>query len=493
MLVGCFAHEGNSFVPGATTLDDFRAATLLEGDGVSQNCLGPESELAGAWERLEAAGFEVVPTVAAWVGPRPPLATGIVAEIVSRLLKRVDEPIAGAYLMLHGASVAHDDDDPEGTVLATLRQRLGGQVPVVASLDLHANVTERMIKAVDGVAAYHTCPHVDTYETGAKAARVLIAAVNRQARPICSVVGRPMITSSEKHDSTREPFRCLMEQCKTIEASGAMSAAVFAVQPWLDVPGLGWKATVTTDGDAVRGDAWATELIEAAWLARREFMPSESLTVDQALEVAARGPAPFVVADTGDNTNGGTPGDSTELLRALLRREEVPRTLLSVCDPRAARVAYDAGAGGAVQLVLGTGGTGEYNERTKISARVERTYDGEYRHTHPVNRGYRAETGPAALVRLGSIDVVVHTRIALVIDTAIYETLGARPAEYEVVQAKAHVTFKAGFAALTPRYVLASTKGPAAADLEALPYKRRPRPLFPFEEGDFELNKVAAE
>jgi microcystin degradation protein MlrC len=223
--------------------------------------------------------------------------------------------------------------------------------------------------------------------------------------------------------------------------------------------------------------------MDEAWQERHAMMPDTRRTVDEALEAALAGPAPFVVADTGDNTNGGTSGDSTELLRAALRREAPTSVLLSVCDAAAAAAATRAGSGARIELALGSGGPGSFNERVVVEAEVLRLFDGEYRHTHPVNRGYRTRSGPAALVRVReAIDVVVHPRIALIHDPALYLALGADPTRYDVVQAKSHVSFRTGFEAVTPRYVLADTPGPAASDLTSLPYTRRPVPLFPFEQ-----------
>jgi microcystin degradation protein MlrC len=183
----------------------------------------------------------------------------------------------------------------------------------------------------------------------------------------------------------------------------------------------------------------------------------------------------------GDATNGGSVGDSTELLRAALRGPAAS-VLLSVVDPAAAALATRAGIGAAIDVTLGCGPPGAYNAATPIpGARVEALFDGAFVYTHPVNAGYRASTGPAARLRVGGIEVVVHTRSVGVIDPAIYLALGADPAAAQVVQAKSHVSFRAGFAHLTDRDVLAATDGPTTAELSNLDYRRRPRPLFPFE------------
>jgi microcystin degradation protein MlrC len=270
------------------------------------------------------------------------------------------------------------------------------------------------------------------------------------------------------------------------------------VQPWIDVGGLGWKAVVTVDGDRAAAQAAADTLADAAWAARHELLAPPGLDVDAALAAALAQPAPVVLADMGDATNGGSVGDSTELLRAALRHHAgaplaasaasqddagtATAVLLSVVDPAAAAAATRAGVGATVDVALGSGSHGAYNAATPLpGARVEALFDGAFAYTHPVNAGYRASTGRAARLRVGAIEVVVHTRSVGVIDPAIYVALGADPVAAHVIQAKSHVSFRAGFAHLTDRDVLAATDGPTTAELTKLDYRRRPRPLFPLD------------
>lgn len=474
--------EANTFAPGATTLDDLRAQVFGVGDDLHREFMGPESELAGAWSALEGADLELVPSLATWAGPGRPLAAGVLDELSRLLLAPLDDSIAGAYLMLHGSCVAHDEDDPEGRVLAELRDRLGPGRPIVVSLDCHANLTPRMAQAVDAFTAYRTCPHVDTRRTGEQAGRILAAALAGDARPVTAFASRPMITPPDLHDSSRDPFRRLMALNDEIEREGALASCLLPVQPWIDVPGLSWKAVVTTDDDRGLAERSAERLMSEAWAARHEFLAGRRPPIDEALAEALAGPPPFVIGDAGDATNGGAIGDSTELLRATLRLGGGD-VLLSLRDADAAALAVRAGEGATVELVVGSGDAGAYNERTSLTARVERVYDGEVVYTHPVNAGYRAATGPAALLRgPGGLQVVVHTRSVGVIDPALYVALGADPAQAAVLQAKSHISYKAGFDPITTRSVVAETGGPTTGDLRRLPYARRPRPLYPFED-----------
>src|SRR5581483_5715036 len=331
VLVGGFSMEANTFAHGETTLDDLRAQVFGVGDQVHAEFMGPASELAGAWSALDTAGFEPVPSLATWAGPSRPLAAGVVDALERLLLAPVDDSIAGAYLMLHGACVAHDEEDPEGRVLARLRALLGPERPIVASLDCHAHLTPRMVAAADAFTAYRTCPHLDTRVTGERAGRLLAAALRGEVRPVTATASRPMITPPQLHDSSRDPFRRLMALNDEIERGGALASCLLPVQPWIDVDGLSWKAVVTADGDPALAERAADRLMAAAWEARHEFLDVERPAIDEALDQALAGPPPYVLADAGDTTNGGAIGDSTELLRAALRRGGAD-VLLSVRD-----------------------------------------------------------------------------------------------------------------------------------------------------------------
>lgn len=481
VLVACFALEANSFAPGETTIDDYRDQTLAIGGAIGAETLGSGSEFAAAWRTLESSGHEPVPSVIAWSAPRPPLTRTALAEIV-RLACGGADAVDGAYVMLHGSAAAHGEDDPEGVLLAALRERLGPDRPLAASLDCHANVTPRMVDSLDIATAYRTCPHTDVARAGEQAARLLAAALRSEIRPVVALAGAPMITPADLHDSSRDPFRRLMSLCDEAEGAGVLAAALFPVQPWLDLPELGWKAAVTADGDRASAGRIAEGIMREAWTERHSFLGGRRPAVAEALAEALRGPGPVVLADAGDSPSGGSPGDSTELLRAALGLGRPARILLSLRDPAAAAVAFAAGVGAHVDVELGSGERSAYNERVSVRALVLGTFDGEFRYSHPFAAGYRATTGQAALVGVDGIEIALHSHIVMLIDPALFHALGARPERADVVQAKSHVSYRAGFAPVTERSIVADTPGPTSANLARLPYRRVTRPLFPLDD-----------
>lgn len=485
ILVGAFSMESNSFVPGETSWADFQRQTWSVGPAVGRDSAGPTNELAGAWDALIQRDMYPVGTVVAATSPGAPVAREVFDTVLAELLNGCANDIAGAYLMFHGSALVTGVDDPEGTILSALKGALPASVPIAISLDLHAYMTDAMMMNCDIVTAYRTCPHIDLYRAGFQAGEVLARAVLGEVNPVVRRVWIPMITPPERHDSTQELFSGLQDMCTEVEREGALAAALLCTQPWLNVEGLGWSAVVTTDGDPVLGEQMARRMAARAWGSRHDFLQVSSIPVADAVDFALTQEGPFVVADIGDATNGGSLGDSTEVLRVLLERQSLGRVsgpaAVSVVDEKAVHKARDAGEGAEVDLVVGTGAPGTFNEATRVHGRVRAFWSGSFEYSHPAARGLVDTPGDVAIIDVGDVTLIVHTHPVRIIDPAIYESVGLHLEELRLVQAKSHVSYRAGFDPFTTGSVLADTAGPTAANLTYLPFTNRPTPLYPFE------------
>jgi microcystin degradation protein MlrC len=238
---------------------------------------------------------------------------------------------------------------------------------------------------------------------------------------------------------------------------------------------------VTTDDDPGLAERTARRLALLAWDRREAFLTGRRLPIAEALAEALAGPPPFVVADAGDATNGGSRGDSTELLRAALPHAH-RRIMLSVTDPAAAATLRAEAIGATVTLTLGTGAAGTYHEATTVTGTVLAHPAGRFSYQHPFSRGLPGDLGTCAVLGIHALRVVVHSLPVGLIDPAPYLGAGLDPTDAEVIQAKSHISYRTGFDPLTVRSVVAATPGPTTADLASLPWRRRPRPLWPFEE-----------
>lgn len=486
ILMAAFSIEANSFVPSETSLADFERQVWAVGDSIGRDTAGPMNELAGAWDAVIEANLTPVGAVVAVASPGAKVAREAFDRIQQEILKRCTPDIAGVYLMLHGSALVTGLDDPEGELLRDLRRRLGHDVPISVSLDLHAYMTEQMTENCDIVTAYRTCPHVDLYRTGYQAGQLLARTVLGEISPVCRQVRIPMITPPEQHNSHLEPFRGLQGLCDVAESQGVLAAALLCTQPWLDVPELGWSVVVTTNADPLLAQRAATEIAVSAWNARHSFIASTAVPVTDAIEMAVSQSGVFVIADIGDATNGGSLGDSTRVLRALLDRQRsgLPSgpSALSITDASAVAAAMKAGEGSATVLVVGSGPPESFNASTNVSGVVRRVWQGKITYTHPAAFGVIDDPGAAVVFEVGDITLVLHSLPVRVIDPALYIAAGIDIFQQRLIQAKSHVSYRAGFDPVSSGSVLADTDGPTAANLATLPFVKRPVPLFPFED-----------
>lgn len=490
IAVGAFSIECNSFAPGQTTLAQIQRMTFALGPDISGNSAGTASEFAGAYEYLAAQGVQLIPTWLSWSGAAPPIELAVADRVIEEMVSRIPRDVDGIYLMLHGSAYARELTDPEGALLTAIRAKVGQEPLIAISMDLHAYYTCAMEDAVDIAVAYKTCPHIDLYETGALAAKILYSSLLSGLRPKTHRIRIPMVTPPEKHNNELAPFSDLMNSLRELERRGALGASLLLVQPWLDVPELSWNALVVAD-QTFDGLAAAKELAQAAWQSRFDFMKISAIPVSQALDQVREKSELTVFADLGDATNGGSRGDSTELLRGLLAQPISGNAALSITDPDAVAIIYQHDGSSPLELTIGSGAPGEYNQKQLCVVNILEKSESTILYTHPAAKGSTGSPGRSALVKIsnsqanagviGDIYIVLHEEPVRVIDPSIYDLYRLKLVDFSLVQAKSHVSFIPGFTPLTPHYLLADTLGPTTANLLTLDFTTLDQPTFPFD------------
>ncbi len=361
------AQETNALSPVSTTLDDF--AHYLEGDALLRGATdGPE--VAGFFRRAELAGFvaaaherraeiEPVPILSAWASSNGPLTLACFEALEARVIEQLRRagPLDGMYFCLHGAMGVHGVPDPESRLLRSARAALGG-APVIASHDLHGNVTRARIEAADALIAYQTNPHRDHARIGKKAGRIAIGTVLGELRPEMAWRTLPMILGGGTTIDFLAPMRAVFRTMRRAERAGrALAASTLMCHPWNDDPALGWSTVVVTDHDRGGAERLADELAELCW-ARRHDQPPAFPTAREAIADArsARVRRRFgcvTMADASDVVTAGAPGDSTHLLRALLAEGTGLLTYCAVRDPSAIAALWPQPDGTIVSLAIG--------------------------------------------------------------------------------------------------------------------------------------------
>lgn len=485
IAVGRLWQETNTFSEARTRRADFERSTFLHGPALRAAVQAQEDELAGFADVLLPAGVEIVPLVAAstWCGgPTDEAAVGWITDAFVEAVAAAGR-LDGILLSLHGALAGEQTFDVSGHVAAAVRARAGAAVPIVATFDHHGNLTCQIVTSLTALTAYHHCPHTDMRETGRRGGRMLMEIIAGRLRPRLVFRKLPLVTPCEGFLTAEAPMKDWHELARQAERQGrARDVSLFAVQPWLDVPELGWSVAVVADADADDDDGaegLADELANHAWEHRREFYFPKHEPADAVRTAAAHPRGPVVIADGADATNGGSPGDSTCLLREFLAQGITCPALLTMVDPEAVAVAYGAGLGAEIEVALGAKKSRRYHQPVTLRARVERFADGRFK-----LRGHGAQKvamGRCAVLAAGSIRIVVSEFAGPGHDPEVYRHIGLEPRDAQIVVVKATVGHMAAYREIMALNLPAECPGPSPSYLERLDYRHIPRPMFPFD------------
>jgi microcystin degradation protein MlrC len=469
IAVGGFQHETNTFAPSKADYPAFEAGGgwpgVQYGGPIFDAVDGANIPAAGAIAALRALGHTLVGTAWAAASPSAHVTADAFERIAGELVTRLREalPVDGVYLDLHGAMVVETYDDGEGELLRRVREAVGPRVPVVASLDLHANVTRAMVELADALVAYRTYPHVDMAETGARAARLLDQILRTGTRPQRGYYMLDYLTGIPSQCSFIEPCKSIYDELARLEQRTGSVLSFTPGFPMADFADCGMAVFGYGSAQAVaqlRGvvaDAekdFALELHEAAQ------------AVQRARERGAPG-APVVLADTQDNPGAGGNGDTTGLLRSLIDQRAADAVLGMLIDPACALIAHDAGPGAT--LVFNLGGKSGVLGDAPLSAEftVERLGDGRFTCTGPMFKGFRMTLGPMALLRSRAapgVRVVVASRKCQAADQEMFRHLGVEPRRSRIVALKSSVHFRADFQPIAAEVLVVKSPGPALAD-----------------------------
>ncbi|GAA3399714.1 M81 family metallopeptidase [Paenibacillus hodogayensis] len=491
IVIGGLIQESNTFSSGGSALGDFQRYYFKIGEQLLEDG-GAENELAGFRQAAAREGAQVtlLPTVFAHAvssGKIPRATLDELKRILFGQLERISS-CDGVLFALHGAWTAEDNDDADGEIVEALRRYVGPDVPIVITLDSHANVTRKLVDHVDGLVGYRTFPHMDFVETGERAARLLFRIVRGETKPHIQLRKVPMIVPAEAHETYRGPMQELWEAALTGErASSASVASLFLVQPWLDITEMGCSVVVM-DEDADRAEAEAARLAALMW-SKRERFRIRLHTVEEVVALLDAGldgrTGPVVVSDSADSPGAGSPGDSNYVLGELLRLNagERIRCLLSMVDPQAVRAATEAGEGRKVRLSLGHSVSRAFGQPLTVEGVVGRVGHGKFRFGGGTASNMEADMGLCAVVRIGGLSVLLMEHATFTGDPAMYRTFGLEPTEADLVLVKSAAQFRAEYEKLSSHIYILDTPGASTANLASLTYRQIPRPMYPFDTG----------
>ncbi|MCE9605242.1 MAG: M81 family metallopeptidase [Planctomycetia bacterium] len=481
--------ESNTFNPMSTTRSDFEAFGVMRGAQLVEQ-LAETNEPGGfiqslrAWpERPEIVGLVRLP---AWPSGRATAETfdWILAEIGSALDKA--GPLDGVLFALHGALVADGHPDVEGEVLEEVRRRIGPQTPLVATYDLHANLTDRMVRNVEALVGFHTAPHIDVVETGKRGAAVLRKIMIDGARPTTTFIKIPMVVPAERantQDSASVSF-AFRQRLQALEARPEiLTASLATVQPWLDIPELGTAVLVTTTGDHQLAEREAAALANDVWAARRDYLPTLVSVAEGVREAHACTTGLVVLSDAADATTSGAPGDSTWCLKELLKRDwPNGGALVTFVAPEVVERAAALGIETTLKTSIGGRRDSHFSTPVEITAVVERVFAAKFVLSGHLGVNLPIDMGRAVVLRVGDVRLVVTERSGPHFAPELFRAAGLDPFAARVLIAKSPCGFRAVYAARAAKIFSLQAPGCAPADFQNYPYTQRPAPLWPWEE-----------
>jgi microcystin degradation protein MlrC len=479
-------HESNTFLEQPTELEHFLQNILCTGPQVLEVFRGTHHEVGGFIERLDQVpSVELVGVFAARAMPYGKISATCWDALMGVLERSIQHagPIDAWLVAPHGAAVAENASDADGDWLTRLRSLVGRDKTIVGTLDMHANVSEKMVKACDALLAYKTNPHLDQKERGIKAASLLLDSLESHQRLYTGFASLPMSINIERQ-ATAEPQGVLLHQWEARwyeRESNLVDVSWVYGFPYADVQEMGASVLTLVWDDPEQANSIAEELAKLWWTRREEFR-GKKIGGRDAVELAKQSKGTAGLLDMGDNIGGGSPGDGTIIAHELLHQECLP-AFLWLHDPSSVQQATEIGAGNRGKFSLGGKTDPRHGSPIVDTFEVVSLHDGRFRDNQVRHGGYCTyDQGPTAVLRSakGLVIMIASERVAPVSLAQLTE-FGIRPNDYRAIVIKGVHAPVAAYAEFCDRMIRVNTPGVTTADDEALEYQNRRKPMFPWE------------
>ena len=480
IAIASMLQESNTFSPVDTRYDDF---SPVFGPTAYERHAGKLTEMGGFIDVLQAANAVIAPICAAWAIT----ANRLVRADFRRLAGEFEDQLRRAQpeallLAMHGAQTAEGEDDVEGYILQRARALLGPDVPIVLTLDLHANVTRRMVALASAIVGYHTYPHVDMFETGQKAARLLLRILAGSVIPTMALCKLPLIIPAENSQTYRGPMHQLMLAAEKLEQTGqAEAVSIFPVQPWMDIAEMGCSVVSVTNGRLPTAQRQADSLGRRLWRGKSKYEPALT-PVPAAIAAALKIDGPTVLAESSDSTGSGSPGDSTGVLKHLVKAALTGPAAIFLVDPAAVAVAIEAGIGAEVTMKVGGAFDKKHSKPVNVTGIVKTISDGRWTaRARGYNTGITTCMGRTVVLEVGLLLILIAERSAMTVDPELFRSHGIDPTYCQIVVVKSPNGFRAAYEPIAKQIFVVDTPGVSTANLRSLPFRRVSRPIYPLD------------
>ena len=490
VLIARICHESHAFSVLPTTLTDFANQELLFGEQILVQRRGTRSEMGGIIDAAERLGWDLIPVISGNAVPSGPVTRSTYEALLEPILRTAasTEGLRAVVISLHGSMSVVGLPDPEGDLLRRIKEVVDQSVVVAATLDLHANVTDEMVRHADLMTSYRTTPHVDQFETATRLCGLVDRTLRGEVRPTLHVARRGMIAGMDLGRTLADgPMVQILREARALEerTPGLLDIGVNAGYPYGDVHDMGPSVVVVGDGhDPAYVDA--AEFLMNRAQAMRDVTTVELVPVGTAVEIACRpasGPGPLLLAEYTDGPGGGGYGDATLLLAALLKAR-IPGTVVgALYDPVSAAQAFTVGVGNRAIFEVGGRTDARFGgDPVRVEATVIALSDGDYVRRGPFETGTRASLGRSARLDADGVQIIVASYRIQAEDREQYRIFGIEPEQSNIIALKGINHFRADFEPIARGIVFVEAGGIVTSDLRVLPYRRVRRPVWPLDD-----------
>jgi len=477
-------HETNTFSPVPTPLKRFGSPEVPRGLDAYRLFKGTGTGIGGFLDVADEAAMEIVTPIAGNAAPSGPVEASAYAVICDAICDAINQGCDVCFLDLHGAMVTETTDDGEGELLARIR-RLAPELPIGVSLDLHANLTDEIVDNCTALVGYKTYPHIDMYETGAHAGRIMVSALAGSVRPVMSWDNRPLLAQTLCMGHDDRPMGPLVEMARKEEGSGLLAATVFGGFPLADFPNAGLSVVTVADGDRAMAGAARDRLLDAAWQEREAFIFQSEPLGETIARAKALDRGPIILLDHADNAASGGTQDTMAVLEEVIEQGLEDVAMFGICDPEAVEEMAIAGVGSRITLRLGgkvdMPSIGLRGAPLEISGTVRTLTDGDFVVTAAMGRGTIESMGKTAVLDTGNVQVVVCSRNSEPFDLGCFRSVGIEPTQKKYLILKSRIHYRAGFRAIARHELPCDGVGVTSSDNSLFEFKKVRRPIFPLD------------
>ncbi len=498
VFIAEFSHETNTFSNEPTGREQFQERREYFGDVVFEELTGTNTTIGGAIEVADREGVTLLPSVATAAMPSGRVTNEAYEFYTDRILsdlREVADEVDGVLLSLHGAMVQEGGVDGEGPLIEAVRDVVGPDVPIVVTLDLHGNITNKMLDAADAIVAYESYPHTDMGPTGRRAMELLLKTVSGDVVPVMAVERPPLLPYGPKQNTRDGPMAEIMNDARALEErDGVLKVNVFPGFHQADIPAMGFSIPVVADASETQAQDVARELAETVWDRRKEFVaeyPNPKKAVARAKELVEAGEAddgPIVLADLGDNPGGGGATDGTTVLRELIDQDVENSGFALMHDPEVVSEAVQAGVGECVCVTLGGKKDDLHGEPIEdLELYMKAVTDGQFRNTGPMGTGTRNDLGEAVRAQVGGesgVEVILVNNRLQPLDAEVWRHVGIQPERLNVLVVKSTNHFRADYEPMASEVIPVDSPGLVAVNPERFNHEHIQRPKFPIDELD---------